>query len=89
VSYPDNVTYLAENLDKTFEGVTSDDTDYSQIVAERYRTQHKPLIFNLKDYAPAQYCVIWYRKKPLQVMSQLGPLKPVEAAKEYVTMLLT
>ncbi len=89
VSYPDNVAYFAKHPDKTFEGVTGDDTLYSQIVADRYRTRHMPLIYDLEDYAFALDRVIWHREKPLLVMSEFGHLKLAEAAKAYVTVLLT
>jgi asparagine synthase (glutamine-hydrolysing) len=89
VSYPDNVAYFAEHPNQTFEGVTGDDTHYSQLVADRYRTRHTPLIYNLEDYASALDRVIWHREKPLLVMSEFGHLKLAEAAKAYVTVLLT
>ncbi|UCD78308.1 MAG: asparagine synthase (glutamine-hydrolyzing) [Desulfobacterales bacterium] len=89
VSYRDNVAYFAENPDKTFEGVTGDDTHYSQVVADQYQTRHTPLIYDLTDYALALDRVIWHREKPLLVMSEFGHLKLAEAAKAYVTVLLT
>ena len=70
VSYPDNVAFFSEHPDKTFEGVTGDDTHYSQIVADRHRTRHMPLLYDLEDYETAIDRVIWHREKPLLVMTE-------------------
>lgn len=89
VSYPDNVDYFAKHPEMTFEGVTGDDTHYSQIIADRCGTRHTPLIINLEDYTSALDRVIWHREKPLLVMSEFGHLKLAEVARDYVTVLLT
>lgn len=89
VSYPDNVKYYEKHPGRTYEGVTGDDTYYSQMIADRYATNHMPLILDLGDYAAALDRVIWHREKPLLVMSEFGHLKLAEAAKSYVKVLLT